>query len=44
VQAFMDGLHAGCFVAAGVTLVASALVMALLPARPELAQVPQNVR
>jgi hypothetical protein len=44
VQAFMDGLHAGCFVAAGVTLVASGLVLALLPARPETAQVPQNVR
>lgn len=47
VQAFMDGLHAGCFVAAGVTLVASGLVLALLPARPEstaLDHVPQNVR
>lgn len=44
VQAFMDGLHAGCFVAAGVTLVGSALVLALLPARPDVAQVPQNVR
>jgi hypothetical protein len=37
-------LHASCFVAAGVTLVASALVLALLPARPDDDQVPQKVR
>lgn len=44
VQSFMDGLHAGCFVAAGVTFVASILVLVFLPARPAVDQVPQNVR
>jgi EmrB/QacA subfamily drug resistance transporter len=34
VQSFLDGLQAGCLVAAGVTLAGSMMVAALLPARP----------
>jgi EmrB/QacA subfamily drug resistance transporter len=34
-QGFLDGLHAGCLVAAGVCLVGAIAVLALLPARPE---------
>jgi len=36
VQSFMDGLQAGCLVAAGVTLVGSVMAALLLPARPAL--------
>lgn len=31
---FLDGLHAGCQVAAGVCLLGGVIVLALLPARP----------
>ncbi len=34
---FMDGLHAACFVAAGVCLTGAAVVTALLPSRPDQA-------
>lgn len=34
VRSFMDGLAAGCLVAAGVTLAAAVMVAALLPSRP----------
>jgi hypothetical protein len=35
VRSFMDGLQAGCLVAAGVTLVGSLIAALLLPSRPE---------
>jgi hypothetical protein len=35
VDAFMDGLHAGCLTAAAVCLVGAVAVAVLLPSRPQ---------
>jgi EmrB/QacA subfamily drug resistance transporter len=40
---FLDGLHAGCLVGAGVCLLGVPIVLALLPARPGAAPLPASV-